>query len=130
MSINKILSEALYIRTFQHLNAPHTYYRSGIYLPRKAHHHQEQSVKQGAAESDDSAAPQYLKGSAMRANLSCLRYSYPSRERGPLEGFSFFEVFEICVTRELDADVHGNRAELKFLSSGVLHTEALNRFYS
>jgi len=44
MSINKILSEALYIRTFQHLNAPHTYYRSGIYLPRKAHHHQEQSV--------------------------------------------------------------------------------------
>jgi len=54
----------------------------------------------------------------MRANLSCLRCSYPSRERGPLEGFSFFEVFEICVTRELDADVHGNRAELKFLSSG------------
>ena len=54
----------------------------------------------------------------MRANLSCLRCSYPSRERGPLKGFSFFEVFEICVTRELDADIHGSRAELKFLSSG------------
>ena len=106
------------MRTFQHLNTPHIHYRSAIYLPRKAHHHQEQSVKQGATESDDSAAPQYLKGSAMRANLSCLRCSYPSRERGPLEGFSFFEVFEICVTRELDADVHGNRAELKSLSSG------------
>lgn len=117
-TINKILSEALCIRTFLHLNTPHTYYISAIYLPRKAHDPQERSVKQGATESDDSVAPQYLEGSAMRANLSCLRCSYPSRERGPLEGFSFFEVFEICVTRELDADVHGNRAELKFLSSG------------
>ena len=84
----------------------------------KSHTHRSAKSSRGAAESDDSAAPRYLKGSAMRANLSCLRYSYPSRERGPLEVFSFFKVFEICISRELDADVHGNRAELKFLSSG------------
>ena len=79
----------------------------------KPHTHRSAKSSRGAAESDDSAAPRYLKGSAMRANLSCLRYSYPSRERGPLEVFSFFEVFEICISRELDAEVQWRRAQLK-----------------
>ena len=33
-----------------------------------------------------------------------------------LESFSFFKVCEVCVTRELDADVQGRVAALKVLS--------------
>lgn len=51
-----------------------------------------------------------------------------------LEGFAFLEVFKICVTRELDADIQRSGAELKALSGGSfiaklaigsIHTELL-----
>jgi len=37
------------------------------------------------------------------------------RAGGTLEGFAFLEVFKICVTRELDAEIHRWRAQLEAL---------------
>ena len=56
------------------------------------------------------------------------------RAGGTLEGFAFLEVFKICVTRELDAEMERRVTELKALSGGrfivklaigSIHTELL-----
>ena len=39
-------------------------------------------------------------------------------ERWSLKGVTFLKVIEICITRELDTDIHRGSTELKALNSG------------